>query len=68
MIPPHLKIISWNIYNYNRSRSEIEILLANENPDILLLQETHLHPNFKFNITGYTIHRSDFPVGKEVLL
>lgn len=40
-------------------KRELEDLLENLNPDLVLLQETHLKPLSTFEIAGYTTYRSD---------
>ena len=40
--------------NINGLRSKIKVLIIEENPDIITLNETKLSGNMTFNIDGYT--------------
>ena len=46
-----MKVMSYNIHQYNQEMSKAADLIARQNPDILLIQEIE-PPNFKTD--GYT--------------
>ena len=39
----YLKILQWNLNGYNNNLHELQLLIKSHSPDIIALQETHLH-------------------------
>ncbi|KAG5868402.1 hypothetical protein JTB14_005259 [Gonioctena quinquepunctata] len=58
-ISQHIKIAQWNIRSASANYDELKIIIDEERPDIIMLNETFLQPNKKFNIKHYTIIRED---------
>ena len=54
-----LNIVHWNANGIRRNLSEIRQFILDHNVDILLLNETRLNSNVKFNILGYDSVRKD---------
>lgn len=49
------KIISWNIQGMNTSKQNLSILLKEENPVVISLQETMCNNKYEPKISGYQI-------------
>jgi hypothetical protein len=56
-----LLILQWNCNGVSQRRDELELVLVNRRIDVALLSETHLTPNQRFYIHGYTCYRTDHP-------
>ncbi len=55
-----MKTINWNVNSVKAKLPELQILIAQHSPDVLLLQETKLKPAQAFSLKNYNIHRKDF--------
>ncbi|GFS52786.1 probable RNA-directed DNA polymerase from transposon BS [Trichonephila inaurata madagascariensis] len=53
------KIISWNADGVLNKIDELAEYLAENDPDVIALQETFLRPCLDLNIANYTTHRND---------
>ncbi|KAK3910255.1 RNA-directed DNA polymerase from mobile element jockey [Frankliniella fusca] len=54
------KIISWNVNGLSKRMNELELLTSKYEPEIFLVQETHLNDNAKLKLPkGYYLHRKD---------
>ncbi|GFU79579.1 probable RNA-directed DNA polymerase from transposon X-element [Trichonephila clavipes] len=54
-----LSLCSWNANGIKRKIFEFKLFIEKHNPDIILLQETHLRPSQRFNICNYNCYRND---------
>lgn len=59
----NLKIIQWNVRSVRSNLDNINNLITEERPDLLLLNETFLTPDRAFNLKTYNIIRQDRPDG-----
>lgn len=57
-------ITQWNIRSINSNRDNLINMIRKTSPDIILLNETWLKPNYNFKITNYDIIRKDRNDGK----
>lgn len=55
----YLKIVSWNANGIRKKKPETTHFLADHQPDVLLIQETHLKPSDRFTLPNYQIIRQD---------
>ncbi len=55
----NLKILNWNLNSIKNKLPELQILLAQNSPDIILLQETRLKPIENFILKNYALFRKD---------
>jgi len=62
MNSPEFKIIAWNACGIRNKISDIKILITERNPDLILIQETHLNPNVHLQVSGFYCHRTDRPL------
>jgi len=53
-----------NANGVSQHKLEVRQFLNENHIDIMLLVETHLTINYNFQIRGYTLYRTDHPVGK----
>lgn len=56
---PGMKIINWNLNSIKSKLPELQILIAQNNPEILLIQETRLKPHEIYQLKNFTTHRKD---------
>lgn len=61
---PALKVVLWNANGLCQHAQEIELFLQLEKIDILLVSETHLTFNSKFNIRNYNLYHTNHPDGR----
>lgn len=54
-----ISIISWNANSIKGKILELRAYVKDKNPDILLLQETHLRPSDSLSIPNYITYRND---------
>lgn len=54
------KLLQWNCNGFYNKLGDIKILLSEHQPLILCIQETHLKPEQKCHIPGYSTHRKDY--------
>jgi hypothetical protein len=54
-----LKVISWNAHSLSNKFSELSILIDKLSIDILLINETWLTSDMRFDIPGFSSYRSD---------
>ncbi|GFV02785.1 hypothetical protein TNCV_837811 [Trichonephila clavipes] len=54
-----LSLCSWNANGLLSKISEFRLFVEKYDPDILLIQETHLRPTLDININNYTCYRND---------
>lgn len=56
-----LKVLELNVHSLIniKKREELKFLIKRTNADIIMLCETYLNPNHKFNIPNFSIYRSD---------
>lgn len=59
----NLKIMQWNIRSVRSNLVNLNNLVVEENPDIILFNETFLTPERSFVLKSYTIIRQDRPDG-----
>lgn len=52
-------ILQWNINGIRHHFHELKLLISNQDPTLICLQETHLRPQMRFNIRGFNCHRYD---------
>lgn len=57
-----LKIVTWNCSTLQSRQGELINFLNSSNTDIMILNETKLKPEIKFQIKGYQIYRKDRPI------
>ncbi|GFT23257.1 putative RNA-directed DNA polymerase from transposon X-element [Trichonephila clavipes] len=55
----NLTVISWNANGIRSRIEEFRSFIADWNPDIINLQETHLQPCYNFTFPDYNIYRND---------
>ena len=55
----YLTLMTWNARGLRRKKTEFKEFLASNKIHVALVTETHLQNNHRFNIPGYTIHRTD---------
>ncbi|GFS87914.1 putative RNA-directed DNA polymerase from transposon X-element [Trichonephila clavipes] len=55
----NLTVISWNANGIRSRIEEFRSFIADWNPDIINLQETHLQPCHNFTFPDYSIYRTD---------
>lgn len=55
----NFRLAFWNANGIRRDKYLIENFLQEEDIDILLVNETHLHPNDRLTVRGYEVYRSD---------
>ena len=55
----NLKILQWNIRSVRANKDDLINLIREKEPDIILLNETWLNPNFNFHLNSYNIVRQD---------
>ena len=53
------EFIQWNCCGIRGHRDDLRDLVYNNNPSVICLQETFLHPSVDFRFPGYTITRRD---------
>lgn len=58
-----MKILNWNLNSLKNKLPELQILIAQNAPDIILLQEIRLKPSQPFNLKNYNLFRKDFTGG-----
>ncbi|GFU09367.1 putative RNA-directed DNA polymerase from transposon X-element [Trichonephila clavipes] len=56
-----LTIFSWNADGVRSRIVEMRDFIDKHAPDLLLLQETHLRPEYSFSIPNYICYRNDRP-------
>ncbi|GFR03052.1 hypothetical protein TNCT_336161 [Trichonephila clavata] len=56
-----LRITSWNANGVRSRIVELRDFVDKHNPDLILLQETHLGPGDTLQIPNYTTYRDDRP-------
>lgn len=54
-----LKIIQWNCRSIKDKRTELQIIIDEENPHVIALNETWLNDDEAYNIHGYKSVRKD---------
>lgn len=54
-----MKIISWNLNSLKSKLPELQIIVTQNNPDIILLQETRLKPQENYLFKNFILHRKD---------
>ena len=54
-----LTTMHWNAEGVHRKKLELQNFLKEHHVDICCIQETHLNPNLRFSIRGYTTYRHD---------
>lgn len=59
-----MNIIQWNINGYRSHLEEIKLLINEENPKILCIQETKLGPSHNLTCKGFDTFRYDNPIGE----
>ena len=59
-----LRIASWNANGIVSKRNEIEFFLSYYKIDVLLISETHLTPDSRFTIKGYSFTHVSHPSGR----
>lgn len=57
--PKQIKIIHWNADGYTNKTEEIQLILMDHQPDILLLNETKLRENQAIKHRGYRVASCD---------
>ena len=58
-----LKVVCWNAHSLRNKYTELSILIDRLSIDILLISESWLTSDMKFEIPGFTSYRSDRPRG-----
>ncbi|GFS91434.1 RNA-directed DNA polymerase from mobile element jockey [Trichonephila clavipes] len=53
------KIISWNVDSVQNKIDDLTTYIADNDPDVVALQEIFLRPSLDLNIANYTAHRKD---------
>ncbi|GFS68235.1 putative RNA-directed DNA polymerase from transposon X-element [Trichonephila clavipes] len=54
-----LSIFSWNADGVRSRIVEMRDFIDKHSPDLFLIQETHLRPEYSFNIPNYICYRND---------
>ena len=54
-----LTTMHWNAEGVQKKKLELQNFLKEHHVDICCIQETHLNPNLRFSIRGYTTYRHD---------
>jgi Reverse transcriptase (RNA-dependent DNA polymerase)/Endonuclease-reverse transcriptase len=63
--PTNGKLLFWNCNGVTAQKTELELLLLDEDIGIVLLNETHLKPKSKLKISQYTTYRTDRVINKQ---
>ena len=57
-----LTLVAWNVNGVAGRRAELACFASEYDADVVLLSETHLRPQHRFNLPAYATYRTDRPV------